>query len=220
MDYSIEGTPGFAFVHVDLAPGEKLVSEASAMASMSAELPMKATFNGGLCSGVVKRFLGGESMFVNRYENTAREERRVTLTTRVPGDIRAREMNNETFYLQSGAFLAATEGIKLGVSYAGFGSLLLHEGLFRLKVSGTGTVFYGAFGGLLEKQIKGQYVIDTGHLVGFDPSLRLKIGMAGGVLSSVFGGEGLVARLEGNGTAIIQTRSVDGLVGWLNPKLR
>jgi uncharacterized protein (AIM24 family) len=33
------------------------------------------------------------------------------------------------------------------------------------------------------------------------------------------GGEGLVTRVCGKGRIVIQTRSLTGLTGWLNPKL-
>ena len=49
--------------------------------------------------------------------------------------------------------------------------------------------------------------------------MKLKIQLAGGVFSSFFGGEGLVTRVEGKGKIVIQTRSLSGLAGWLNPKL-
>ena len=86
-------------------------------------------------------------------------------------------------------------------------------------VSGTGTLWYGAYGGLLEKEIDGQYIVDTSHLVAYEPEMKLKIQLAGGVFSSFFGGEGLVTRVEGKGKIVIQTRSLSGLAGWLNPKL-
>ena len=34
-----------------------------------------------------------------------------------------------------------------------------------------------------------------------------------------FGGEGLVTRVVGRGKIVIQTRSLDGLKNWLNPRL-
>jgi uncharacterized protein (AIM24 family) len=49
--------------------------------------------------------------------------------------------------------------------------------------------------------------------------MKLKMQLAGGIFSSFFSGEGLVTRVEGKGKVWIQTRSLSGLVGWLNPKL-
>ena len=92
-------------------------------------------------------------------------------------------------------------------------------GLFRLVLSGTGTVWFGAYGGIMEKQVQGEYIVDTNHLVAYEPGLKMKLQLSGGIFSSIFSGEGLVTRLEGKGKAYIQTRSLSGLAGWINPRL-
>ena len=119
----------------------------------------------------------------------------------------------------SDLYVASTPGLKLGLRWAGFASWIGKEGLFKLVVSGGGTLWYGAYGGLLEKDIDGEYIVDTSHLVAYEPQMKLKIRLAGGIFSSFFGGEGLVTRVEGKGKIVIQTRSLDGLKGWLNPKI-
>ena len=106
----------------------------------------------------------------------------------------------------------------MGLNWAGFTSLIAREGLFRMVVSGEGTVWYGAYGALVEKEIDGEYIVDSSHLVAYEPSIKLKLQLAGGIFSSFFGGEGLVTRVEGKGKVVIQTRSISGLTSWLNPK--
>ena len=86
-------------------------------------------------------------------------------------------------------------------------------------VSGTGKVWYGAYGALLERDLDGETIVDTSHLVAYSPGISLKLQLAGGIFSSFFGGEGLVTRVTGKGKIVIQTRSLSGLVSWLNPKL-
>ncbi len=49
--------------------------------------------------------------------------------------------------------------------------------------------------------------------------MKLKLQLAGGIFSSLFGGEGFVTRVEGKGKIVIQTRSLSGLANWLNPRL-
>ncbi|MEJ2373250.1 MAG: AIM24 family protein [Sulfurimonas sp.] len=61
--------------------------------------------------------------------------------------------------------MASTPELDLGVKFAGFTSFISREGLFKLVVSGTGTLWYGAFGGIVERRIDGEYIADTGHLV-------------------------------------------------------
>ncbi len=219
MEAKIEGRPSFCHIHVSLAPGETIIAESDAMASMAADLDVKARLNGGLISGLDKKFLGGESLFINEFTNTTSEVKGLTLVQGEPGQVNQMELKGEAICLQPGAYVCSTPGLKLGLKYAGLGSFIGREGLFKLMVSGTGTLWYGAYGGLLEKEIDGQYIVDTSHLVAYEPEMKLKVQLAGGVFSSFFGGEGLVTRVEGKGKIVIQTRSLSGLAGWLNPKL-
>jgi uncharacterized protein (TIGR00266 family) len=219
MKTSIEGSPTFAHLHVDLEPGESIISESDAMASMSADLDLKARFNGGFFSGLMKKYLGGESLFINEFKNNTDGTRRVTLVQNTPGDMGVIELNGNSMCLQPGAYIASTPGVKLGLKWAGFASFIGREGLFKLIVSGTGTVWYGAYGSLLERPVDGEFIVDTSHLVIYEPQLKLKIQMAGGIFSSFLGGEGLVTRVNGKGNVVIQTRSLEGLKSWLNPRL-
>lgn len=219
MQAKIEGGPSFSHIHVDLAPGETIIGESDSMSSMAGDLDMRARLNGGFFSALAKRFLGGESLFVNEFTNNTHDVKRVTLVQGTPGEIREMKLIGGSICLQPGAYVASTPGLQLGVKYAGLASLIGREGLFKLQVSGTGTLWYGAYGGLLDKTVKGQYIVDTSHLVAYQPSMKLKVQLAGGIFSSFFGGEGLVTRVEGNGKIVIQTRSLTGMAAWLRPKL-
>jgi uncharacterized protein (TIGR00266 family) len=187
MDLKLEGKPSFAHVMVDLAPGETITAESDAMASMDAALEHKVTFNGGLLPGLLKKTLGGESLFVNHYTNTSNESKRIVFTQPTPGDMHVIQLNGNKFCLQPGAYICSTPGVKLGLQWAGFASLFGGEGLFRLVVSGQGTVVFGAYGGILEKHVEGEYIVDTSHLVGYEPQMNVSMQLAGGVFSSFFG---------------------------------
>jgi len=219
MITEVIGKPAFAYINVDLEPGESVIAESDAMSSMSTELEMAASFNGGFFSGLAKKFFGGESLFVNTFTNTASSPQRVTLVQATPGDVVEIDLDNDSICLQPGAYICSTPGLKLGVRWAGFASFIGREGLFKLEVSGTGRLWYGAYGGLLEKEIDGEYIIDTSHLVSYEPQLTLKTQLAGGLFSSFFSGEGLVTRVEGKGKVVIQTRSMSGLSSWANGKI-
>ena len=218
MKTEISGGAAFSHVHVDLEPGETIIAEPDAMSSMDADIDLTATLNGGFFRGLCKKFLGGESLFISQFTNNTDKARRLTLVQPTPGEIRCRPMNDDVFLMQPGAFLACSDGVTLGLEWAGFISFIAREGLFRLKASGTGDVFYGAYGALLERDVDGEYIVDTSHLVAYEPGITLKLQLAGGIFSSFFGGEGLVTRVEGKGKIIIQSRSLSGLAGWLNPK--
>lgn len=220
MEANIKGSQAFSYIDIDLEPGETVIAESDAMSSMDADLDLTATFNGGFFKGLLKKLLGGETLFISRFSNNTSALKRVTLVQPVPGEIRCYELNGNEFNLQPGAYLASTEGVTLGLRWAGLVSFIAREGLFKLTVTGNGKVWYGAYGALLEKEIDGEYIVDTSHLVAYEPGIKLKLQLAGGVFSSFFGGEGLVTRVEGKGKIIVQSRSVSGLAGWLNPKFR
>lgn len=219
MNVEMKGAPSFAHLHVQLEPGESIIAEADAMSSMSASLDMNTKFNGGFFSGLCKRYLGGESLFINEFVNNTGETCKLTLAQASPGNMREVDLNGETLCLQPGAYICSTPGIKLGLKWAGFASFIGREGLFKLTVSGVGKVWYGAYGELLEKDVEGEYIVDTAHLVSYEPHLKLKVQLAGGIFSSFFGGEGLVTRIQGTGKIVIQTRSLSGLANWLNPRI-
>jgi len=215
MITTIAGNSAFAYLHIDLEPGEQVMAESDAMASMSAELDLRARFNGGLGRGLLRKYFGKESLFINEFTNHTQQKLRLTLTQTLPGEIRALPLNGGTFCLQPGAYIASTPEIKLGVTWAGIVSWLAGEGLFKLVVSGHGTVWYGAYGGMFEKSVDGEYIVDSEYLVGYEPQLKLKLRLAGGLFASWFGGEGLVTRVIGEGKIVIQTRSLEGLMKWL-----
>ncbi len=219
MQATIRGSQAFAYIEADLSPGDVLIAESDSMSSMAADLDLTAKTNGGFLSAVAKKFLGGESFFVNEFKNNTNEIRRLTLVQKTPGDIRQMELNGGSICLQPGAYIASTPGLKLGLKYAGISSFIGREGLFKLVVSGTGTLWFGAYGGLVDKEIRGEYIVDSSHLVAYDPQMKLRTQLAGGLFASFLGGEGLVTRVEGEGRIVMQTRSMSGFASWLNPKI-
>ena len=218
MKTVIEGGQAFSYIQVDLEPGESITAESDAMTSMAADLDMTAKLSGGFFRGLARKFLGGETLFINAFSNNTQQKKSLTLVQPTPGEILCRELNGDRFYLQPGAYLASTEGVTLGLKWAGIISWIAREGLFRMEVSGNGKVWYGAYGALLEKEIDGEYIVDTSHLVAYEEGVELKLQLASGLFSSFFGGEGLVTRVVGKGKITVQSRSLSGLAGWLNPK--
>lgn len=220
MRYEIRYKPAFATLFLTLKPGEKIHAEAGAMASMSGQISMKTEFFGGLIPGLLKSFLGGESLFNNLFVNPTNEPKELVLTQSSVGDIVTITLTGNELCLQPGAYIAHTPGVKVSLQFAGFSSWFSGEGLFKLKLSGNGMVFFGAYGGISEVMVKDEFVVDSGHLVAYEPGISMRIGMAGGILGSVTSGEGLINRLQGRGKIYLQSRSIDGLVRFLRPKLR
>ncbi len=217
MQTEIRNRPSFANVWVRLATGDRIVAESDAMASMSSSITLRTRWNGSFFGALVRRIFGGETLFINEFSTATQGE--LVLTQPVPGDIECVDLKGQALYLQPGAFLACDPTVELGVGYAGLRSLLAREGLFRLRVSGQGRIWFGAYGGIITKDVEGEYVVDSGHLVAYEPSVRLRLGMASSFFSSIFSGEGLVLRLRGPGRIYLQTRSLQGLAAWVNNHL-
>jgi uncharacterized protein (TIGR00266 family) len=217
MDAEIRNKPSFANVLVKLSAGESIVAEADAMASMSSTINIKTKWSGGPMKAILRRIFGGESMFVNVFSTDSAGE--IVLTQPFPGDMVCLELNNTTMYLQPGAFLACEPGVKLGLGWAGVKMLIAREGLFRLKVSGTGKVWFGAYGGIFTRDIDEEFTVDSGHLVAYEPTIKIRVGMAGSLMTSLLSGEGLVTKVSGPGKVYMQSRSFGGLAAWANAHL-
>lgn len=217
MQTEIRNRPAFANILVALEPGDRLVAEADAMATMSATVEMSTRWSGGPMRAVLKRVFGGESLFVNEYTTATAGE--IVLTQPLPGDIECIELAGTTMYLQPGAFIACDAGVKLELGYAGFKSLIAGEGLFRLKVRGQGRVWFGAYGGIFSRDIDAEYIVDSGHLIAYEPSIQINVGLAGGLINSFLSGEGVITRLKGPGKIYMQSRNFGALAAWTNSHL-
>ena len=108
MDIEIKYALSFSTAFVTLKPGETVTAESDAMASMSGHTVMKTRFNGGFFSGLMKKFFGGESLFVNDFicPHDAAKPVEVVLTQPTPGDMKAYELNGESIMLTPGSWPA------------------------------------------------------------------------------------------------------------------
>lgn len=220
MDVEIKYKPSFSTLFVTLAAGDSITAESDAMASMTSNVGMKTSFNGGFFQAILKKLFGGESLFVNEFFLESGETGQIVLTQPTPGDVERLDLDGNKFYLQPGAYIANGPGVKMSVGWAGIVSWLMGEGLFRLKVSGTGPVWFGGYGGVYDKAVEGEYLVDNGHLLAYEPGITLHLAMSGGLFSTLFGGEGLLSRVKGNGKIYLQSRSMGGLVSWTNSHIQ
>ncbi|MEC9284205.1 MAG: TIGR00266 family protein [Bdellovibrionota bacterium] len=212
------GGKAFSYIEFTLDPGQGVRTEPGAMASMDAGIDVMANMNGGFFTAILMFFFGKESFFINTFKNLSQNPQKLVVSKCSPGEIVEHKLEGETLFLQPGAFVAGSAGVKYKLSWAGISSWLAREGLFRIRCYGTGTVWYGAYGAVVEREIDGEYIVDSGHLLSYGEEMSYTIKMSGGIFSSIFGGEGLVLKMQGKGTIRLQTRSVGGLAGWLNPR--
>lgn len=228
--HEITHGPSFAMLRVDLQPGQTLVTEAGSMVARSSHLTMDVKMNAGKKAGFfsmlfnifiafVRKFIGGETFFVNHFHGT--QPGSVWIAPGMAGEVTYRRINpGDKLILSSGAYLASVGDIDVKMKFGGLKSMLAKEGAFMLEVSGNGDLWFNSYGGTTAVQINGPFMIDNGHLVGYEGQLTMNIKSAGGgALGFLAGGEGLVCEFNGQGTVYLQSRNLNSLVSWLTPQL-
>jgi uncharacterized protein (TIGR00266 family) len=219
MDYEILYQPSYALLKLNLERSEEVNAEAGALVGMSSGISIETGMKGGLFGGLKRSLLGGESFFINKF--TAESPGEITMAPALPGDIHSMDLENEVLYVQSGSFMAGTIDIDIDTKWGGSKTFFSKEGLFLLKIEGTGSLFASSFGAIhpLILEEGETYTVDTGHIVAFDDSVGYNVKKIGGLKSTLFSGEGLVVELTGPGRAWIQSRSQDAFLAWLIPRL-
>ena len=219
MDYEILYGPSYSLAKVRLARGEQMSAEAGAMVSMSGGVQMETSVKGGLFSGLKRSVLGGESFFINTF--TAQTDGEVTFAPPLPGDIAHIQLTGQTIFVQSTSYLASSPDVSVDTKWAGAKGFFAKEGLFLLKVSGSGHAFLSSYGAIHQVSLSAgeRYTIDNGHMVAFDEGVQYRVRRVGGIKSTLFSGEGLVCEFTGPGKVYLQTRSEDSFLSWLIPHL-
>lgn len=218
MNYEIVYKGAFAMLKVKLNPSESIKAEMGAMVSMSPNIDLKGTTDGGIMRGL-GRMLSGETFFFQ--EMTAnRGNGEVLLAPPSLGDIEAIELDGSyKLFVQKDGFLAGTSGIEVNTKMQNLGKgLLSGEGFFIVEISGRGTVFLSSYGAIHAVNLSQgeEVIIDNGHLVAWPSYMNYTIEKASkGWLSSIKSGEGLVCRFRGEGVVLIQTRNPAGFGAWL-----
>jgi uncharacterized protein (TIGR00266 family) len=220
MQVEVRYQPAFALAIVTLEAGEEIQTEAGAMVAMSPNLEMETAASGGFLKSLSRSMFGGESFFLNTY-TAEKAGDTIAVAPPLPGDIAVIELNNESLLVQSGSYLAASEGLDVDTHWSGAKTFFGSEGLIMLRVSGTGTLIVSSYGAIhpMELAAGEKYVVDTGHLVTFTEDIDYKVKKVAGWKSTLFSGEGLVAELTGPGKMTLQSRSQDSFLSWLIPKL-
>jgi len=218
MEYQINGNPDQGDLTVALGTGESILAEAGAMSRMSGHLQVEARMLGGMLSAVARKFAGGESLMISHY--TAPTPGRVSFAPTYPGTICVEQLTGGPINLTAGSFLACTPGIELSTRFGGLKALFSGEGAFLIQASGQGTLFFNAYGAVVEKDVQGAITVDTSHVVAWEPSLDYEIRGMGGIKQTLLSGEGLVMHFQGAGKLYLQTRHMGGIVRWLTPWCR
>ncbi|MBK5107969.1 MAG: TIGR00266 family protein [Anaerolineales bacterium] len=220
MDVDVRYGPAYAMAIVTLDHREKIEVESGAMVGMSPDLEMETGAKGGFLKSIGRSMFGGESFFLNTYTASSHGDI-IAVAPPLPGDIAVIEMRGETLMVQSGSYLASSEGITVDTKWSGAQTFFGSEGLIMLRISGTGTLIVSSYGAIhhMELDAGEEFVVDTGHLVTFEEHLDFHVKKVAGWKSTLFSGEGLVIELKGPGSLTLQSRSQDSFLSWLIPQL-
>ena len=228
IDYQIHGD-AMQFVEIELDPMEAAVAEAGGMMYMDDGIEMETIFGDGsqqtsgfmgALMGAGKRLLTGESLFMTVFQNHGAGKKRVAFGAPYPGKIipvHLPEIGGELI-AQKDSFLCAAKGVSIGIAFtkklgAGFFG---GEGFIMQRLQGDGWAFMNAGGNIHERVLApGQVLrVDTGCIVGFQPSVAYDIQYVGKIKSAFFGGEGLFfATLRGPGKIWLQSLPLSRMAG-------
>ena len=214
MKYDIQSRPSFSLLEVTLDPGEKIVSESGAMAWMSPNLNMATTSRGGALAGLKRKLLTGESFFQNTYEAVGGPGV-LGLAPGPAGDIVAYPLSGGELLLEKGAYLASTPEVQCDTKFTGLKGLF-SEGLFVLRVTGNGMLFFNAYGDVEELMIDGAYVVDNGYAVAWEPTLTYRVTRSKKIRSFLFSDQ-LLLHFSGRGRLWVQSRSPRTFANWVHP---
>ncbi|MGE0496049.1 MAG: TIGR00266 family protein [Vulcanimicrobiota bacterium] len=215
METELAGNPDFGHIKFRLDSGDKILVESGAMAVMDTHVAVESKMMGGFVPAVMRKLLAGESLMVGEY-SSSQAGQRLQISPAIPGQVLHRNLQGETLMMQAGSFLACTPGVNVSTVFGGIKALFSGEGMFFLKITGQGDLWFNAYGSVVEHEMSGDFIVDTGHVVGWEPSVNWEITGMGNLMSTIFSGEGLVIRFSGSGKVWLQTRSMGGLSGWLS----
>lgn len=224
MQTVISCRPAASVARITLQAGESFTCEVGAMIAMSPDITVETSArsrgSGGFMSGL-KRMLSGENFFLNHFTSRAADQV-IILGPGLMGDIVSHRLSGGSLIVQGSSWLASESGIEIDATFQGLGKALFSgESVFWVRCSGSGEVLLSSFGAIYEVQVDGQYVVDTGHIVAFEDTLRFEVGKAASsLLGSFLGGEGLVCKFNGRGKLYCQSHNPPNFGGELGPLLK
>ena len=217
MKYEIIGATVPA-VEVTLNKGESMYTQRGGMAWQTEGITMTTNAKGGVMKSLGRMF-AGESIFMSTY-TAQKDEAKVAFATTVPGTVMPINLAErpQGFILQKGAFLAAEPSVDLSVKFTKrfTAGLFGGEGFILQHATGNGNIFLEVDGDAIIRDLQpGEILkVDTGNVVGFEPSVSYEIETVKGIGNIFLGGEGLfLTKLIGPGRVVIQSQNFGDIAG-------
>ncbi len=212
---------------ITLEGGERVIAVSGELSWMTSTIRMNTTTGaggGGGLFGVLKRVVGGGSLFMTEYHAEGATGV-VAFATKLPGHILPIEVApGRTYMIHRHGFLCGTSGIELGAGFqqslgAGvFGG----AGFILQRMSGAGTAWIELGGEIVTYDLAaGETMrVHPGHVGMFEDSVNFEITRIKGIANMLFGGDGIfLAALTGPGRIWLQTLTVSNLAHAISPFL-
>jgi uncharacterized protein (TIGR00266 family) len=218
VKYEIRYKPSYSMLVVNLEQGETITAEAGAMTYMNPNIEVHTRKREkSLLGSLGLAIVGRQSFWVNDY-TASQGAGELGLVSAPVGDIGLLEVKPDQGYIiQKAAYVASTQNVDLDVQWEGFTKGLFGQGLFMIRVKGSGNLFINTFGAI-DKHTLGpgqSMIVDNFHLVAFSSTCNYKVTKFGGLKETLLGGEGLVTNITGPGDIYIQTKNLKEFVDWL-----
>lgn len=223
VEVGIRHSPSFGVARCTLSGGEQLKAEGGSMMAHSDGVSLESKMEGGIAKSLKRSVLGGESLFVSTYTAPA-EGGWVDVAAKLPGDISVLELDGSSgWVVERGNWIASEASVNVDTRWKGVKMLVGGEGGFMAHLSGSGKVVVGSYGAVevLSLAEGESVVVDTNHMLAFSDSVsyELKRAVEGRSIQSMKSGEGWVFRFSGPGEVLIQSRSTQQLLDWLNTEI-
>jgi len=203
-------------IEVELDPDESVIAEAGTMMFKDNQIEMETVFGdgskkssgiGGKLMGAGKRVLTGESLFITVFTNKGQAKATVAFAAPTMGRILPINLKDlgGSIVCQKDSFLCAAKGVSVGLFFQKkvMTALFGGEGFIMQKREGDGWAFIHMGGTIVEKTLGpgDELQVDSGCVAAMSPEIEMKIEVAGGVKTWIFGGEGMfLTKLKGPAT--------------------
>ncbi|MFQ6098670.1 MAG: AIM24 family protein [Armatimonadota bacterium] len=218
MEADIVYHSGQCALRVVLSPKEAMVVAAAALASHTLNARIEPRSLGGRVTPADAPGPGG----LRLVQVTASDEPvEMLLCPSVPGDILRLRISAADLHVVSGSFLAASPQVRVTESGRGAHAIFAWESPALLTCANVGDVFLNAHGAfhILELQEGQGYRVHTSHIAAFDGTVGFTLAPPAQQRPESPLAEGKWCDFVGPGRVYMQTRSVDGLLGRLAPRL-
>jgi len=223
LNFEIKFTPTYSILEVNLEQGEKIRAEAGAMVFMSPSIELKTKKGGGGLLKTLARTFAGESFFINEF--IAQKGRGlIGFAPPYTGDLTHVPLETgEQWVVSGGGYIASTMGLETDTRFEGLKGIFSGEKMFFLMATARepADMFLSAYGAFRNFELGPgeEFVLDTGHLVAMESTVKYGIKRVGGLRSTIFSGEGVVLNIKGPGRVITQTRDPAYFISWLSALL-